>query len=105
MKLAKLIFLSHCAVAILGHILAVLMPIGIVNLLALNTTLDFWTKVVLLGATFFSAMYSVNHLGNSQGFCILTHLENHYRINAGMKEAGLRFVPRFYKYIKTWKYE
>lgn len=105
MQLHKLIFLLHCGVAIIAHAFAVLVPIGIINILLLNNVLDFWTKLVLTGATFFSAMYGVNHVGNSQGFCVLTHAENYYRNQAGLPEAGIRFVPRFYKFMKSFKYE
>lgn len=98
-KLAQLIFLLHCGVAILGHVFAVLVPIGILNLLLVNTEFTFWPKAVLLGTTFFGVMYSVNHVSNTNGFCVLTHLENHYRRQAGMPEAPIRFVPRFYKAV------
>lgn len=101
---ARNVFLLHCLIAVISHIFAVLVPIGIVNLLLLNTTLDFWSKCVLLGAVFFSAMYGVNHVGNSEGFCVLTHLENFYRKKEGLIPVPIRFVPRFYKFIKTWKY-
>lgn len=105
MKTHKLIFFLHCCVALLGHLFAVLVPIGILNIMFLNNALDFWTKLVLCGIAFYSAIYCVNHVGNSSGFCILTHLENHYRIRAALPEAPIRFVPRFYKFLKKWKYE
>lgn len=105
MVTAKAVFLFHCLIAIIAHIFAVLVPIGIINLLLLNATIDFWTKVVLLGAVFFSAMYGVNHVGNSEGFCVLTHVENFYRKKEGLTTVPIRFVPRFYKFVKTWKYQ
>jgi hypothetical protein len=101
---AKSVFFFHCLVAIISHIFAVLVPIGIINLLLLNNTLDFWSKSVVLGAVFFSAMYGVNHVGNSEGFCVLTHVENFYRKKEGLTQVPTRFVPRFYKFVKTRKY-
>lgn len=99
-RIASLIFFAHCVVAIVSHAFALLIPIGILNIMLINNELDFWTKTVLLGATFFSMMYGVNHVGNSQGFCVLTHAENYYRRLAGLPEAPLRFVPRFYATVK-----
>ncbi len=100
-KIAKLVFLAHCVVAVVSHAFALLIPVGIFNIMLINNDLDFWTKIVLFGATFFSAMYGINHVGNSQGFCILTHAENHYRRLAGLPEAPIRFVPRFYANVKS----
>ena len=102
---AKSIFLLHCLIAIIGHVFALLVPIGMVNLLLLNNTLDFWAKTVVLGAAFYSAIYGVNHVSNSEGFCALTHAENHYRRKEGLPLAPIRFVPRFYKFVKTRSYK
>lgn len=101
MQLHKLIFLVHCAVAILGHLFVVIMPIGVVKLILSNESMDFWVKGLFLGTVYFAAVYGVNHVGNSEGFCILTHLENYYRVKVGLPEASKRFVPRFHKAIRN----
>jgi hypothetical protein len=103
MKKIKLIFLLHCLVALLGYMFLIIMPIGLFRLI-ISTVFDIWIKGFLLGTMYISLIYAVNHLGNAEGFCLLTDLENHYRKQEGLPLAPKRFVPRFNKaVIKLFK--
>jgi hypothetical protein len=103
-KMSKLIFALHWVVAFTGHIFLIIMPIGLFRLLFNNETLDFWVKGFLLGVMYMGMIYTVNHVSNSQGFCVLTDLENFYREKEGLPQAPKRFVPRFYSSCAAlWK--
>lgn len=69
---------------------------GVITLIIGVNDLDFWIKGLLLGITFYTSMYAVNHVTNKDGFCVLTDLENFYRKQAGLPTVGV-FTPRFYK--------
>lgn len=91
-----LVFWIHFMVALLSHVFVFLMFGGVLNLFISASHLAFWDKALMLGLTFFSGMYAVNHVTNNDGFCALTDLENFYRRQANMDEVG-RFTPRFYR--------
>jgi hypothetical protein len=95
-RIISAIFWAHFVVAAASHVFVVLMIGGVVKLLLAVTILGFWEKGLLLGVTFYTAMYAINHVTNSNGFCFLTDLENFYRRQAGMSEVK-EFTPRFYK--------
>lgn len=94
----KIVFWTHFTVAALSHIFAILIMVGASKLLLASTIFDFWTKGLILGVTFYTAMYAINHVTNQHGFCSLTYLENYLRRCEGMEEVGT-FTPRFYKQI------
>lgn len=96
-RMSKLVFMLHWLVAFAGHMFLIIMPIGLFRLLFNNETLDFWIKGFMLGVMYMGMIYTVNHITNSQGFCVLTDLENFYRQKEGLPLASKRFVPRFYK--------
>lgn len=91
-----LVFWTHFLVALLSHVFVFFMFGGVMNLFLSASHLVFWDKALMLGLTFFSGMYAVNHVTNSEGFCALTDLENFYRRQAQVEEVG-RFTPRFYR--------
>lgn len=95
----KLIFFLHCLVALLGYAFMVIMPIGLFRLIVGTESLDFWVKGFLLGTMYMGMLYTANHLGNAEGFCLLTDLENYYRKQEGLSQAPKRFVPRFNKFV------
>lgn len=95
--MSKLIFWLHFLIATLSHIFIILMPLGVIQLVVDNDNLGFFVKALLLGLTFYSFMYCVNHVTNGEGFCILNSLENSYRKKEGLSEVGTRFTPRYYK--------
>lgn len=101
MQMSKLVFGVHWLVAAAGHVFLVIMPIGLFRLLFSNETLDFWVKGFLLGTMYMGMVFTVNHVGNHEGFCILTDLENFYRSKEGLPLASKRFVPRFHKSCKN----
>ena len=91
------IFWTHFLVAAASHIFVVLIVGGVFKLLvASSSALGFWEKGLMLGVTFYTAMYATNHITNSHGFCFLTDIENFYRRAEGIEEVG-PFTPRFYK--------
>lgn len=90
------IFWLHFLVAAASHVFVVLIVGGVFKLLLGAVALGFWEKGLLLGVTFYTAMYAVNHVTNSQGFCFLTDIENFYRKQENMPLVG-PFTPRFYK--------
>lgn len=94
----KIIFFLHFVFALVSHLLAPIMIIGIFKLLFVNS-IDFWSTGLILGATLFSATYIINHVTQEKSFCVLTDLENYYRKKEGMEEIK-DFLPRFYKYCK-----
>lgn len=95
-KIVSVIYWTHFAVATASHIFVVLMIGGVVSIVFKAPALDFWLKGLLLGITFYSAMYAINHVTNKDGFCVLTDLENYYRKLDGMPTVK-EFTPRFYK--------
>lgn len=95
-QLISIIYWLHFAVAAASHIFVVLMIGGVVSLIVGVPSLGFWLKGLLLGITFYSAMYAINHVTNKDGFCVLTDLENFYRKQEGMPTVK-EFTPRFYK--------
>lgn len=99
--MASLIFWIHFVFAFASHILVPVMIGGAIYLL-LTWQLGFWLSGLILGASFFSATYLVNHITNPKGYCVLTDLENYYRIINSQHTVG-RFLPRFYAKLKFWK--
>ncbi len=95
-KIVKLIFWLHWCVALMSHIFVILMIGGVFSIVLGTESLGFWVKGLMLGMTFYSAMYAVNHVTNKDGFCVLTDLENFYRVKADMPKVA-EFTPRFYK--------
>jgi len=95
-KMVTIVFWLHFAVALASHIFVFLMAGGIVSIVLGTPSLGFWLKGLLLGITFYSAMYAVNHVTNKDGFCVLTDLENFYRKHEGLPLVK-EFTPRFYK--------
>jgi hypothetical protein len=96
-KVSSAIFWTHWLVAVMGHVFIVLMPIGAIQLIIENNNLGFFVKGMLLGMLYLSLMYGANHIGNSDGFCVLTWAENYYREKEGLPHASKRFVHRFYR--------
>lgn len=97
-----IVFWTHFFVAVASHIFVVLMFGGVINLLVSAAALSFWDKSLMLGLTFYSGMYAVNHVTNHEGFCFLTDLENFYREQAQLPKVGC-FTPRFYaKCAQMW---
>ena len=94
----KAVFWAHFLVAALSHIFAVLIVVGVFKMLLASTIFDFWTKGLILGVTFYTAMYAINHVTNNDGFCSLTYLENYLRKKEGIEEVG-NFTPRFYRQL------
>lgn len=94
-KLISIIYWTHFAVAASSHIFVILMIGGVVNLVIGAPSLGFWLKGLLLGMTFYSAMYAINHVTNKDGFCVLTDLENYYRKQENLPIVN-QFTPRFY---------
>ncbi len=94
-KLISLIYWTHWLVAAASHVFGVFIVGGAITLVSSAPSLGFWIKGMLLGITFYCAMYAANHLTNKDSFCILTDLENHYRKRAGLSTVG-EFTPRFY---------
>lgn len=94
-KMISLIFWCHFTVALASHIFVPIMIGGIVSLVVGDPMLGFWIKGLLLGISFYSGMYAVNHVTNKDGFCVLTDLENYYRCAEGLPLVN-EFVPRFY---------
>lgn len=90
------IFWTHFLVAAASHVFVVLIIGGIFKLLLVSSALGFWEKGLMLGVTFYTTMYAVNHVTNSRGFCFLTDIENFYRRAEGIEEVNA-FTPRFYK--------
>lgn len=88
-------FWAHFIVATLSHVFVVLILGGLFKLLVSTSALGFWEKGLMFGIAFYTAMYAVNHLTNSQGFCVLTDIENHYRDVEKMEQVG-PFTPRYY---------
>lgn len=94
----KIVFFLHFLFAVISHILAPIMIVGIFKVLFVSD-LGLMETGLILGATFFSATYIINHITHESSFCCLTVLENYYRNKEGMPEVG-DFLPRFYKYCK-----
>jgi hypothetical protein len=88
-------FWAHFAVASLSHVFVVLILGGLFRLAISASAFSFWEKGLMFGIAFYTAMYAVNHLTNSQGFCVLTDIENHYRSLEGMEQVG-PYTPRYY---------
>jgi hypothetical protein len=95
-KLISVIYWTHFAVAATSHVFVVLMIGGAFTLVVATPSLGFWLKGLLLGITFYSAMYAINHVTNKDGFCVLTDLENYYRKQENMSTVK-EFTPRFYR--------
>lgn len=91
----KLIFWTHFMVALASHIFIILIVGGVFKLLSATSLLGFWEKGLILGVTFYTAMYATNHITNSNGFCVLTDLENYYRKQERLPTVK-EFTPRFY---------
>lgn len=89
-------FWAHFLVASASHVFVLLMIGGCIKLVLATAALDFWVKGLLLGITFYTAMYATNHVTNHQGFCVLTDIENFYRRKEGMPEVDA-FTPRYYR--------
>ena len=98
-KLISLIYWIHFAVAATSHVFIVLIIGGAFTLVVATPSLGFWLKGMLLGITFYSAMYATNHVTNKDGFCVLTDLENYYRKQESMPTVR-EFTPRFYKQVR-----
>ena len=96
LRLSQIVFAAHWLVALVGHLFLIIMPVGLFRLLFENDTLDLWVKGFLLGVMYMSGIYAVNHVTNSEGFCVLTSLENACRKREGLPPVPKRFVPRFY---------
>jgi len=94
-QIIAVIYWLHFAVAAMSHVFVVLMIGGAFTLVAATPLLGFWLKGLLLGITFYSAMYAVNHVTNKDGFCVLTDLENYYRKQESLPIIK-EFTPRFY---------
>lgn len=92
-----IVFWMHFCVAIGAHLSGVAIVGGLISLVT-TTALTFWLKALLVGIVFFMCMYCTNHLTNSQGFCVLTDIENLYRRREGIEEVG-PFTPRFYRHV------
>jgi len=90
-----LVFWAHFAVALASHVFVILMIGGVLKLLLAASALSFWERGLMLGITFYTAMYACNHISNKDGFCVLTDLENHYRAADNTIKVG-SFCPRFY---------
>lgn len=90
----RLIFWLHFLFAAASHLLLPIMLVGTIKLL-IAEQLGFWLSGLILGCTVFSLQFLVNHLNNPQSFCVLNHLENHYRKELGLPEVD-SFLPRFY---------
>lgn len=99
--MSQLVYATHWLVAALGHVFLIIMPIGLYRLMFSTEVLDFWVKGFLLGTMYIGMIYGVNHIGNHEGFCLLTNLENYYREKEGLNPAPKRFVPRFHKSCKN----
>lgn len=102
MKKVILIFWLHFIFAATCHILLPIMVVGVIKLL-LTSSLGFWLSGLILGCTALSLQFLVNHLFNPNSFCILNHLENHYRQEEGLPLQFDGFLPRFYKKCKEIK--
>lgn len=94
----KIVFWLHFAFSLISHILIPVMLGGVVQVLW-GSGLGFWISGLILGATFFSCTYIINHITHEDGFCCLTALENYYRKEEGLEEVG-DFLPRFYSKCK-----
>lgn len=99
-KIIATIYWAHFAVAAASHIFVVLMIGGVVSLVMGAPAIGFWLKGLLLGITFYSAMYAINHVTNKDGFCVLTDIENYYRKKEGLPLVK-EFTPRFYKQCRV----
>jgi hypothetical protein len=91
----KIVFWTHFLFALVSHVIVPVMIGGMFRLLW-GSNLDFWTSGLLLGATFFSCTYIINHITHDDGFCCLTELENYYRAEENLPKVN-KFLPRFYK--------
>jgi len=98
MRKIKLLFWLHFMFALVSHLIMPVMLIGAVKIL-FDSQLDIWLSGLILGATFFSCTYLINHITNPDGFCVLTDLENYYRQQLGLSKVD-RFLPRFYEMCK-----
>ena len=94
----KIVFWLHFVFSLISHILAPIMIVGVFKVLW-GSDLGFWLSGLILGATFFSCTYIINHITHDEGFCCLTSLENYYRIQEEMETVG-DFLPRFYTKCK-----
>ena len=102
MKRVAVIYWSHFTVATISHFFAITIPVGAVELIVINNTLGFFIKCLLLGVVFYSTIFTVNHITNDGSFCLLNHLENVCRKQAGMEEVPDNFMPRYYGQWKKW---
>lgn len=94
----KITFWTHFTFSLISHLLIPVMIGGVLKVLW-GSDLGFWTSGLVLGATFFSCTYIINHITNEDGFCCLTALENHYRMQEKMEKVD-NFLPRFYDKCK-----
>lgn len=99
-RIIEIIYWTHFLVAAASHVFVVLMIGGVVSLVIGVSSLGFWLKGLLLGITFYSAMYAINHVTNKDGFCVLTDLENYYRKQENLPLVK-EFTPRFYKQCRV----
>jgi hypothetical protein len=93
-------FWVHFAIATASHVFVVLMVGGVFKLALSTGILDFWIKGLILGITFYTAMYAINHVSNSAGFCVVTDIENFYRKKEGLPQVG-PFTPRYYAKLRV----
>ena len=91
----KIVFCTHFIFSLISHTVIPVMVGGVVQLLW-GSGLGFWISGLILGATFFSCTYIINHITHENGFCCLTALENYYREKEEMDKVN-NFLPRFYK--------
>ena len=94
----KIAFWLHFTFSLISHLLAPVMIGGVIKVLW-GSGLGFWVSGLILGVTFFSCTYIINHVTHDEGFCCLTSWENYYRLQEEMEEVG-NFLPRFYKKCK-----
>ena len=94
-KMVNIVFWCHFAVALFSHAFVIVMIGGVAMLLNNLSLKGFWETGLLLGITFFTAMYAINHVTEKGGFCVLTDLENYYRSKCHMPQVK-EFTPRFY---------
>ena len=97
--LIKITFWLHFLFALASHIVLPFMILGTAKLMMGLGDIGFLERFVLVGASFFSLTYLVNHITNKSSFCCLTVLENVLRDYEGMDRKGA-FVPRFWKKCK-----
>lgn len=77
------------------HIFVPFMIISMLDLIG-SWELGFLRSGGLIGVTLCALVWGVNHITNPNGFCWLTHIENHYREKFKKGKCNKDFLPRFY---------